>query len=194
MKNYKKFLFLALLLASVFSFAQKKKELNETILKIVEAYKSKDEKTMNSFINKDWGLTFVFQRGVFTTFSTESRFSFAKPVPEYLPYQFEMKPTKQIKLNKKINFSCETEKWNASQGIYYLPVNEQYNIARTNKSLKKIAGEEFGIDNKLAEEITQNSIVVIAVGESQDAFIFYLTPKNGKWYLTAIDRFEVCGA
>lgn len=190
----KKVLFLVLMSFSFLSFGQKKSKLNEIILKIVEAYQNKDEKTLNSFIHKDWGLTFVFHRGAMPTLSWKKKIVFEEPVPEYLPYGFQMKPTQQIKLHKKIRFSCETEKWNVPQGIYYLPVNKEYNVARISKLLKQIESEEFGIDDVLAEEITNKAIVVIAVGENQDAFIFYLTPKNEKWYLTAIDRFEVCSA
>lgn len=196
MKN-KILIIILLLSAGLFSAQNSKNLLNETILKIVKAYQNKDAKTINSFVDKNWGITFIYQPGAHTALSTVDKIDFKKPIPDYLPYSFSMKETKVIHANTKTEFDCSTEKFNVKDGIYYEKVTSKNSIATINDFNIKNSGKEFGIDRKLVREISSGAIKVTAFGGNRpmdNTFVFYLTPKNGKWILTAIDRFEVCSA
>ena len=54
-----------------------------------------------------------------------------------------------------------------------------------NKEVQKI---------KKLEEIENKSHKIIVIGKEEGVFIFYLMFHKNKWYLVAIDRFEVCDA
>lgn len=195
MKN-KLLIIILLISAGLLSAQNSKNLLNETILKIVKAYQNKDAKTINSFVDKNWGITFIYQPGAQPALSTVDKIDFKKPIPDYLPFGFSMKETKVIHANTKTEFDCSTEKFNVKDGIYYEKVTNKNSIENINNDIIKYIGKDAGIDRKLVREISAGAIKVSAINNENDAdaFIFYLTPKNGKWYLTAIDRFEVCSA
>ncbi len=101
--------------------------------------------TLNSLIYKDYGLTFLFARGVSDNISTAKRISFKEPVPEYLPYETNFETQYLINETDSPVFSCETESWNKPSGIYV-------DMTSNDKFLSTIAISE----NKLTEETIWN--------------------------------------
>lgn len=170
--------------------------LDEAIVEIIKAYQQKDNAKINSYINKKYGITFLFARGAFNNIATSEDFSFAQPVPEYLAYVVDFKTNYKITHSILPEFDCGIETWNKPEGIYV-------NITKHDKTLSSVAKSEVEYINKDAwsnaeiknfEDIENKSHKVILINENQDAFIFYVAPIDGKYYLTAIDRFEVCSA
>ncbi|HCN47722.1 MAG TPA: hypothetical protein DIT10_01250 [Chryseobacterium sp.] len=173
-----------------------KDEMKDMVIKIVKAYQRKDENTLNSLVYKNYGLTFLFARGVADNISTTKKISFNEPVPEYLPYDTNFETQYLINETGSPVFSCETESWNKPSGIYV-------DMTTNDKFLSTIAINENKLteetiwnkkDIQLFEEIERKSHKVTLIGKNQEAFIFYIAKINNKWYLTAIDRFEVCSA
>ncbi len=171
-------------------------EMKEAIIKIIKAYQKRDEHTLNSLIYKEYGLTFLFARGAFNNISTAKQISFNEPVPEYLPYETNFKTQYLINETASPVFSCDTESWNKPPGIYVdVKTNDHFlsTIAiEENKLTEETIWNEKEI--KLLEEIENKSHQVTLIGKNQETFIFYIAKINDKWYLTAIDRFEVCSA
>ncbi|BAP33384.1 uncharacterized protein CHSO_4347 [Chryseobacterium sp. StRB126] len=171
-------------------------EMKNTIIKIIKAYQRKNEHTLNSLIYKDYGLTFLFARGAFNNISTAKQISFNEPVPEYLPYETNFETQYLINETDSPVFSCDTESWNKSPGIYVdMKTNDNFlsTIAiNENKLTEETIWNEKEI--KLFEEIESKSHKVTLIVKNQETFIFYIAKINNKWYLTAIDRFEVCSA
>ncbi|MCT3943558.1 hypothetical protein HZQ28_05165 [Elizabethkingia anophelis] len=174
----------------------KENEINDTIIKIVKAYQKKDENTLNSLIYKDYGLTFLFARGVSDNISTAKRISFNEPVPEYLPYETNFETQYLINETDSPVFSCETESWNKPSGIYVDMTSNDKFLSTIAISENKLTEETIWNEKeiKLFEEIERKSHKVTLIGKNQETFIFYIAKINNKWYLTAIDRFEVCSA
>ena len=170
--------------------------LDEAIVEIIKAYQQKDNVKINSYINKKYGITFLYARGAFNNIGTSEDFSFAQPVPDYLPYVVDFKTNYKITHSTLPEFDCGTETWNKPVGIYV-------DTKKHDKTLSSVAKSEVEYIDKDAwsnaeimnfEEIENNSHKVILISKDQDAFIFYVAPIDGKYYLTAIDRFEVCSA
>lgn len=174
----------------------KENEMNNTIIKIVKAYQKKDENTLNSLIYKDYGLTFLFARGVADNISTAKQISFKEPVPEYLPYDTNFKTQYLINETSSPVFSCETESWNKPSGIYVDMMSNDKFLSTIATNENKLTEETIWNEKeiKLFEEIERKSHKVTLIGKNQETFIFYIAKINNKWYLTAIDRFEVCSA
>lgn len=170
--------------------------LRDVIIKVIKAYQNKDEKTLNSFIHKDFGLAILYARGAFDNIAITKQFSFSKPIPEYLPYETSFETNYKITNAELPIFSCDTETWDKSSGIY-INTNERENslseiAKRENKITEEIIWTEKEI--KKLEKIENVSHQVILISKENVVFIFYLGFIEKNWYLTAIDRFEVCSA
>ena len=169
-------------------------ELNKTIFKVIKAYQKKDEQTLNGLIYKDFGLAILFARGAFNNVSITEKISFAAPVPEYLPYANSFETDYEITENLLPEFSCGTEKWNQPSGIYFDTKIRDKSLSETAKMENEILGDGHWSEQEIKrfEEIEKISHQVISIGKNNETFIFYVGLIDGIWYLTAIDRFEVC--
>jgi len=169
--------------------------LEDMIIKTIKAYFNKDEKTLNSFIHKDFGISFLYSRGAADNVSTADKISFDDPVPEYLPYDISFEPNYTLHFEKLPCFSCNNEKWNKPSGIYCDTVNTDKTLSRVAKFEKEdLLADWTDRDIKKFEEIENKSHKIIVLGKEFGEFIFYLMLIEGKWYLAAIDRFEACSA
>ena len=170
--------------------------LEDVIIKTIKAYQTQNEKTLNKLILKNFGIAFVYRRGVMDEFDISDKISFDEPVPEYLPFDYNIIITDyKIHFGKLPFFSCDTEKWNKPSGIYCDTIN-------TDKALSIIAKfrNEYFESNyseremKKFEKIEKKCYRVIVIGKEGNEFIFSITFLENKWYLTIIDRFEACSA
>ncbi|MDY3537905.1 hypothetical protein PG275_07820 [Riemerella anatipestifer] len=124
------------------------------------------------------------------------KISLAKPVPNYLPFDPNIITDYKITQEKLPIFSCETESWNKPAGIY-MDLNQKESLF---SEIAKFENANFDenpwsdSEVKKLEIIERNSHKVIVIGQNQKEFIFYTGYFNNIWYLTAIDRFEVCSA
>lgn len=168
--------------------------LDKTIIKVIKAYQEKDEQTLNGLIYEDFGLAILFARGAFNNVSITEEISFTAPIPEYLPYATSFETDYQITENLLPEFSCGTEKWNQPPGIYIDTKIKDKSLSETAKMENEILGDGHWSEQaiKRFEEIEDISHKVISIGKNNETFIFYVGHIDGIWYLTAIDRFEVC--
>jgi len=171
------------------------KSLEEVIIKTIKAYQNKDEKTLNKLILNDFGIAFVYRRGVMDEFDISKKISFNNPIPKYLPYDINFEIDYKINFEELPDFSCDTEEWDKPHGIY---CDTTINI-KILSYIAKFRNENFesnfsDAEIKKFEEIESKSHQIIVLGKKGNEFIFYLTFINNKWYLTIIDRFEACSA
>ncbi|MDY3520830.1 hypothetical protein PG614_06255 [Riemerella anatipestifer] len=177
-------------------FSEKEKEMQTAIINIIKAYQNKDEKALNKLIHKKFGITFLFRMGAQDNIANVKKISFAKPVPSYLPFDSSIITDYKITQEKLPIFSCETESWNKPAGIY-IDLNQKESLF---SEIAKFENANFDenlwpdSEVKKLETIERNSHKVIVIGQNQKEFIFYIGYFNNIWYLTAIDRFEVCSA
>ncbi len=174
--------------------AQDKKSLKKAIYTTLKAFETKDEKALNSMILKDFGLAIIYRRGVLDNLTITDHISFNQPIPEYLPYDTGFKITAKIYDESLPEFDCEKEQFSKKPGIYT-------DFNQVDHSLSTIAEAENAYleanwtpaQLERLKEIEKNSRKVIAYNEN-GVLIFFLTWVNNQWYLTALDRFEVCSA
>ncbi len=192
------FVILSVLLAllPVASRAQKAdKSLERAILKTIKAYQNKDEVTLNGLIRTDFGLAFLYRRGVCDNLSVVDNISFGDPVPEYLPFDCDIAVGARIHFEALPLFSCDNERWNKPSGIYCDTTRTDTTLSTVAKNENEYLDAGWSADQiRRFEEIEGKSHKVIVIGRKQDVFIFYLTFIDNAWRLTVIDRFEVCSA
>ncbi|ADQ83013.1 hypothetical protein J5295_08735 [Riemerella anatipestifer] len=177
-------------------FSEKGTEMQTVIINIIKAYQNKDEKALNKLIPKKFGITFLYRMGAQDHIANVKKISFAKPVPSYLPFDPNIITDYKITQEKLPIFSCETESWNKPAGIY-IDLNQKESLF---SEIAKFENANFDenpwsdSEVKKLEIIERNSHKVIVIGQNQKEFIFYIGYFDNIWYLTAIDRFEVCSA
>jgi len=194
-----KILILIILFFTAFkiSNAQDRKSLNKAIFKVLNAYENKDDKTMNAMISKDIGIVFLYRRGAHDNITKRDSFSFENPVPEYLPYEKIGKTATKIKHQKLPEFECSVEKFNLTPGIYCQKTTKERNLSTVAQHENEFLDANWTPEHfKLFNKIEDNGYRIIAYNRNDidSIFIFHLTWLNNKWYLTVIDRFEVCSA
>lgn len=167
-----------------------KTTLETTIISVIKAYQNKDEKTLNSFINKDLGITFLYRRGASDNLSIVEKISFAKPIPEYFPYINQIDTDYKISKTTLPVYSCDTENWDKPPGIYIDTDHIDHSLSET--AISENIWSDIQIEK--LKNLEKNSHLIIVIDKNQIDFIFYLTRINDKWYLSAIDRNEVCTA
>lgn len=173
-----------------------KTKLETTIISILKAYQNKDEKTLNRFINKDLGIIFLFRMGAYDNLNIDKNISFAKPTPQYLPYANEIDTDYKISKTTLPVFSCDTENWDKPPGIYLDTTHIDHSLSQIAIIENKLNEEKIWSDIEIEKlkNLEKNSHKIIVIGKNNIEFIFYLTKINDKWYLSAIDRNEVCTA
>ena len=174
---------------------QQDKALEDMIIKTIKAYQNQDEETLNNLILKDFGIAFVYRPGVINDFIFSDKISFDNPVPDYDPYDTDLKIDCKINFEELPEFSCDIEEWNKPHGIYCDTINRSEQLS----SIAKFRNEYFesnfsAAEIKKFEDIEKRSHKVIVLGKEGNYFKFYLTFKNNKWYLTIIDRTDYCSA
>ncbi|TDL99752.1 MAG: hypothetical protein C4K58_00405 [Flavobacteriaceae bacterium] len=171
-------------------------DLEKTIISVIKAYQSKDEKKLNRLINPEFGIAFLYKRGVHDNLSIEKSISFAEPTPEYLPYSNEIDTDYKIRISTLPFFNCNTENWDKPPGIYIDTINTDHLLSETAISENNLFIEKIWSDLQIEElkNLENNSHKIILFDKNKKDFIFYLTKVNDKWFLSAIDRNEVCSA
>ena len=182
------------------TIAQQKTEVNQNsledvIIKTIKAYQNQDEESLNNFILKDFGIAFVHKPGTMEDIYIADKISFNEPIPDYLPFDYNIITDYKIHFEELPVFDCNDEKWNKSYGIYC----DTLNAVKTLSSIAKDRNEYFGgkysvTEIKKFEAFEKKSHTVIVIGKQGNEFVFSLTFWQNKWYLTIINRFEVCSA
>jgi uncharacterized protein (TIGR02145 family) len=157
----------------------KQKSLEETILKVVNAYQNKDTAAINSFIFKDFGIGDLYSvHGSITTYGFDigERISNIPDIGKIT--------NKKIRFESLPDWDCDSEDWSKSPGIYSV----RSDLISTVTMYAEITAEQ----QKELKKIEGDSYVVSAL--SGQRIVFYLTYLKGKWYLTAINGMtENCG-
>lgn len=168
--------------------AQKKSDnLENTIIKVVKAFKEKDASTLNELISKENGLITLYRRGVFDQYEKTKIVDFENPVPEYLPY-FDFSTDLKLSFESLPTFDCDNVKWNKI-GIFCDTTKIDNLLSNTAKNLNKYRNDNISKKEiESFEKLEKNSHRIILSDGKEGELIFYLTLIDGKWYLTIIDR------
>ena len=137
----------------------------------------------------------MYRRGAIDNASVYTRISFDNPVPEYLPFDNKFETDFKINFETLPEFCCDDWDWSKPPGIYCDTINIDTSLSRITKFEKEHLINDWS-DSEIEkfEEIERKSHKVIVVTDKQGTFIFYLTLIDNRWWLTIIDRFEVCSA
>lgn len=170
--------------------------MRETITGIIKAYQTRDEKTLNSYVYKNYGIIFLFRRGAFDNITKMAKISFQEPMPEYFPYETDLVTDYKISDTELPEFSCATERWNKPPGIYVDSKTTGANFSTIAKNENELIQENSWPEEDLRffREVESKSHEVIVLDKNYVTFVFYIAYIDGRWYLTAIDRYEVCSA
>lgn len=187
--------FLLALLPAKLQAQEVNKSLKDAILNTIKAYQNKDEIILNKLILKDFGIAFLYRRGAFDNLSISDKISFNNPVPEYLPFEYNITTNYEIYFEKLPIFNCDNEEWNKPAGIYCDTIIIDKTLSTIAKNENEFLDANWSANKiKKFEEIEKKSHKVVVIGKDSEVFIFYLTLMKNKWYLTIIDRFEACSA
>jgi hypothetical protein len=173
-----------------------KTALDTTIISVIKAYQKKDEEVLNRLIDKDLKIAFLYRRGAFNNLSIVENISFTKPIPEYFPYDNQIDTDYKITYTTLPIFSCDTENWNKPPGIYIDTTHIDHSLSEIAIMENKINEENIWSDIQIErlKNLEKNSHKIIVIGKNKIGLTFYLTKINDKWYLSAIDRIELCSA
>lgn len=170
---------------------QTKKSLDIAVAKVLEAFKTQDQKAINTLVDNKIGIYVIFRRGIMDEFAHADSINFKSPIPEYLPYSYPEKRYYSMRYKKAPTFSCATEKW--SDWGLIIDTGNKYNvlssIAMAQKKYNNIKYTAKEFDRY--KDTERRSFKVVATA---DDFVFYMILLDGKWYLSILDRVEYCSA
>ena len=169
--------------------AAKSKALEETIIKTIKAWQSKDEKTLNQLLLKDFGIAFLSRPGIYTVISMSDKISFDNHIDFKTDYKirYEKLPVLSCKEDEKEDSGWKQE-WNKPSGIYCDTTSTGGPLSG---NAKACCGDWSAEQIRKFEEIDENSYQITVV---DGVFVFYLTFIENQWYLTVIDRYDFdCG-
>ena len=180
--------------------AVKQNPMEDMIIKTIKAYQNKDERTLNQYILKDFGViilyqpTFYYRIHILDRISNRIRFS-------YLDYDFFETTISindhKISYGKLPEFDCGKEKWNKPSGIYCDTINIYRPLSdAVRDDIELEVGDNWPTHYvKKFKEIERGSFKVIVIGKQKwDYLIFYVTFIENKWYLTIIENADFCSA
>jgi len=186
--------FIFLLLFSSTTFAQnREKSFEQTVYKLIKAAREKDNKTINSLINKDYKLVTIYRIGVPDVFSfidsidlnwtTDYIINYHAVEVTGADYKIQYEPLPQ--------FECDTEKWNKPPGLYC----DKNKADRVFTNAVRFYMDYEMRDNQISEkqyqlyrQLEENSRKIILLMEDGTELCFSLTWLNGKWWFTILDR------
>jgi hypothetical protein len=164
------------------------KKLEETINKVVKAFKEKDAASLNTLIHPDYKLAVVYRSGVFDEFALAERIDFDNPVPNYFPYP-NFSTSYPIRYETCPTYDCDEEKWD-KYGLFCNPKQVDHLLSATAKNLNEYVEENMVSAEKIEGfvKLEEKSKRVVLVDEKGGTLIFYITPADGNWYITVLDR------
>lgn len=182
------------LLSAGTSGAQTPEQAVEPVVReVVAAYVRQDAAVLQRHIDPAFGLAFVFRRGAHDNVAVASGIDFQAPVPEYLPYATDLVIAPRLIKGRHPEFDCGSEKWSQAPGIYVdQAAPELLRLAQAQQALGGDGWDAPTLQRFAYVDKASRKITVISSNDKE--LIFYLTWLNGRWALTAIDRFEACSA
>lgn len=189
-------IFLFFFFACISVKAQLNSELDKAIKKTITALNNQDFNTLNLMVLKDFGVAILFRRGTFDNLAIIEKLDKNEPIPEYLPNNYfgKVKVNQKVKYESLPQFDCDTEKFTKKEGIYCDLASKYNDISRIALSENEFLEVGWKSEHiKQMKEIEANSRKIVAYGD-EGTHVFYLTWYKNKWYLTLLDRFEVCSA
>lgn len=161
--------------------------LEETIVKIIDAYAMKEGAEVSNFIHKDEGIVTLYRIGVFNEYKRTALFDFEKPVPLHFRY-FTVPNDLKLQYGAIPEFDCGTDKWD-KYGLYCDTVHKNTMLSGALENLVKYRGDKIQHSEiERLKQLEKKSVRVAVVAEGNAPFIFYLTYIKGRWYFTAHDR------
>lgn len=192
-----KSLLILLSLIIVFPSINKKESensLENAIIEVVKAWQNKDEETLNKLISNEFGVTYLYRMGVGGKIGHSERISFKNPVPDYLPYDFNL-ILNDYKIIHKASpiFNCDTQKWNKPTGIYCDNILTKNRPSEISKEINQFFDGNYSKKEiEYFENLEKKSRRIVIISDDENTYpnslVFYLTLDNDDWYLTAIDR------
>ena len=164
----------------------KMKDLEISILSIINAYNAKDSATLNNFVHPKAGLYMVYRPGSLDAYKKEKKFSFSSPIWNYGPYD-KVIINSDLKFEKTPELSCDSSEWN-KKGLYCDLTNTAHILSQIAENLKTLDIETSKEEIAQLYKIEEDSKEVIACDDNGKSFIFYMKFIEGRWYLVIVDR------
>ena len=163
------------------------REFEQTIIKVVRAFKEKNETALNSLISKEKGLIVLFRPALFDEYSKTDKIDFDIPVPGYLPYSDFVTDYKLIFASLP-TYDCNSMKW-SKIGLFCDTTIVDNLLSTTAWNLKKYREDNIPeYEIQAFEKLEKNSRRIVLSDSFDGELVFYLTLINDKWYLTILDR------
>jgi Cu/Ag efflux pump CusA len=183
-----------LLLYPVYGQKNKNADFEKTVKKIITAFKTNDNQTLNSYVHTNTGVYLLYRTGVYDNYKKMDRIVLGDTA-EYPRFHAvnHLPAISTINTSKLPVYDCDNGKW-SSYGTFST-TKIYHDLSNVCRSLNKYLYE--GMDEKIPEkEIKQyigleyNSRKIICckkVKEMDAEIIFHLIYINGKWYLWLVD-------
>ncbi|OAH69300.1 hypothetical protein AXA65_14770 [Chryseobacterium sp. FP211-J200] len=163
-----------------------KLELENEIFKVINAFKTKDEKTLNSYIDANVGFYLIPGPGTLLNFVTMDKISFDNAHISYHKFGDESIQRYKPIYENPPTYDCETYKW-SKEGLFidnekitiftYIvenPLNNEYDISFTKDEIAKI---------KQMEKISK----LVHLAEKEGDIVFGIAKHNGKYIITFLN-------
>ncbi|MFD2586027.1 hypothetical protein ACFSQJ_03750 [Croceitalea marina] len=162
-------------------------DFESAIVKLVTAFKEKDQATVNGFVSKKQGVIIVFRFGIFDQYQKTAILDFETPVPDYFPY-YDFSTDYRVSFEPLPSYDCETFEWTKT-GMYCDTTKTSHLLSKTAKNLNTYMDANISEKEiKSFEKLEKNSHRIVVCDRTEGEFIFYLTRLDKRWYLTLIDR------
>ena len=160
--------------------SKSEEKVDEVAYHVIDLITSQQFKKLDKeFVHPDMGVLNYVKYGVVPDCYRSRTLESFKHLPE--------KNTRfHVVAGKSVSFDCDLEQW-VSQGLF---ITEEFEctIKRTMEHrIKFDEGDFTEKDLSDAEFLAKNSFKVVATDID---LVFYLTPMDGRWYLTCIDQTE----
>ncbi len=175
-----------------------KAAMERRALEVVDAMERFDEAALNSFVNPDMGVTFIYLPGAIDAIARLDSIDFGIPMfgegwAQWHFGDFEVSD-KTIRYEALPEYDCGDERWNKQPRVYC----DTTVVSRRLSELAFMRTRDFGdkwTESEIAEfrKLENDSHEFVALGE-HGHFIFYLTRYNDDWWLSVIHLFEPCSA
>ena len=163
-----------------------KSELENEIIKLLKAFKTKDEKTLNSYIDTNIGFYLIPGPGTLLNFKKTDEISFSDANVSY--HKFGSNETHNYKpiYENPPTYDCETYKW-SKEGLFIdkervdiftsiveNPLNKEYDISFSKDEVAEI---------KQMEKISTQ----VYLTEKDGDIVFGIAKYNGKYIITFLN-------
>jgi len=175
--------------------ATRKMAFEEAVVQIVKLFQKEDTEALNKLLLPNFGIAFLSTPGIYPFFNVSEKISSseARGIGDLTSYKIHYEEEPSFDCNK---MEQENEwKFNKPQGIYSDTTRTGLLSGIAKLMNECCEGNRTAAEIKKLEGIDGNSRSVFVVDKDGSVLDFFLTLREGKWYLSVFRTdYDPCGA